>query len=319
MANEASRSGGPAVVVAERAVGRRTYSDDEGNAGQRLFTRSRRFFSVILETRLVGTGLWILGIVVFCAIFANVISPHARDEQDYLAITEAPTLNHPLGTDDLGRDILTRIIYGSRISILVGIVAVGIALLLGVSLGLLAGYTGGIVDDVGMRVVDAVQAFPGLILALGITAALGPRIENAMIAIGIVSMPAIARLTRAQVLSIREREFVHAAQVIGASPFIIVTRHIWPNVTAPIIVQATLLVASAILTEASLSFLGVGVRPPEPSWGSMLRTGSQYLEVAPWLAFAPGFAIFATVLAFNFVGDGLRRALDPRLMSRGKS
>jgi peptide/nickel transport system permease protein len=319
MANEASRPGGVAAVVAERAVGRRTYANDEGNAGQQLLTRGRRFFSVVLETRLVGTGLWILGLVLFCAIFANVISPYARDEQDYLAITEAPSLAHPFGTDDLGRDILTRVIYGSRISLQVGVVAVGIALALGVSLGLLAGYTGGKIDDISMRIVDAVQAFPGLILALGITAALGPSIRNAMIAIGIVSMPAIARLTRAQVLSVREREFVHAARVIGASPLTIVVRHIWPNVTAPIIVQATLLVASAILTEASLSFLGVGVRPPEPSWGSMLRTGSQYLEVAPWLAFAPGLAIFATVLAFNFVGDGLRRALDPRLMSRGKS
>jgi peptide/nickel transport system permease protein len=318
MANEASRPGGPVAVVAERAVGRRTYTNDEGNLAQRSFSRSRRFFSVVLETRLVGTGLWILGIVLFCAIFADVISPHARDEQDYLAITEAPTFVHPLGTDDLGRDILTRIIYGTRVSLQVGVIAVGIALMLGVTLGLLAGYTGGTIDDITMRIVDAIQAFPGLILALGITAALGPSIGNAMIAIGIVSTPAIARLTRAQVLSIREREFVHAAQVIGASPFAIVTRHIWPNVTAPIIVQATLLVASAILTEASLSFLGVGVRPPAPSWGSMLRTGSQYLEVAPWLAFAPGVAIFATVLAFNFVGDGLRRALDPRLMSRRK-
>ncbi|MGE3272868.1 MAG: ABC transporter permease, partial [Chloroflexota bacterium] len=273
----------------------------------------------VLETRLVGTGLWILALVLFCALFAVVISPYPRDEQDYLAITEAPTMAHPLGTDDLGRDILTRVIYGSRVSLQVGVIAVGIALLCGVSLGLLAGYAGGAIDDVAMRVVDAVQAFPGLILALGITAALGPSIGNAMIAIGIVSTPAIARLTRAQVLSIREREFVHAARVLGASPLLIVTRHIWPNVTAPIIVQATLLVASAILTEASLSFLGVGVKPPEPSWGSMLRTGSQYLEVAPWLAFAPGVAIFATVLAFNFVGDGLRRALDPRLMSRRKS
>jgi peptide/nickel transport system permease protein len=164
--------------------------------------------------------------------------------------------------------------------------------------------------------MDAVQAFPGLILALGITAALGPGVEKVMIAIGIVSTPAIARLTRAQALSIREREFVHAARVLGASPLKIVSRHIWPNVTAPIIVQATLLIASAILTEAGLSFLGVGVKPPTPTWGSMLRTGSQYLEVAPWLAFAPGMAIFATVLAFNFVGDGLRRALDPRLLSR---
>ena len=182
------------------------------------------------------------------------------------------------------------------------------------TLGLLGGYIGGLLDDVIMRFVDSVQAFPGLILALGITAALGPGIGNAMIAIGFVSIPAMARLTRGQVLSIREREFVHAAQVIGASPLKIMAKHIWPNVTAPIIVQATLLVATAIVTEASLSFLGVGVKPPTSSWGSMLRTGSQYLEVAPWLAFAPGLAIFLTVLAFNFVGDGLRRALDPRLL-----
>jgi peptide/nickel transport system permease protein len=302
--------------MADRAGQRRTFGDQDGAAGPRLMTRGRRFLSNILETRLVGTGLWILAIVVFCALFADLISPYAPNEQDYLAITEAPTAAHPLGTDDLGRDILARIIYGSRVSLMVGVIAVGIALLLGVSLGLLAGYAGGTVDDVSMRVIDAVQAFPGLILALGITAALGPGIEKVMIAIGIVATPAIARLTRAQCLTIREREFVHAARVIGASPLTIVRRHVWPNVTAPIIVQATLLVATAILTEASLSFLGVGVKPPTATWGSMLRTGSQYLEVAPWLAFAPGVAIFATVLAFNFVGDGLRRALDPRLLSR---
>jgi peptide/nickel transport system permease protein len=316
MTNDAPQPGGSVAVVAERAGQRRVFGDDDERAGRRLFTRGRRFLSNILETRLVGTGLWILGIVVFCALFADLITPHPPNEQDYLAITEAPTTAHWLGTDDLGRDILARIIYGSRISLLVGVIAVGIALALGVSLGLLAGYTGGMVDDVVMRTVDAIQAFPGLILALGITAALGPGVEKVMIAIGIVSTPAIARLTRAQALTIREREFVAAARVIGASPMKIVARHIWPNVTAPIIVQATLLIASAILTEAGLSFLGVGVKPPTPTWGSMLRTGSQYLEVAPWLAFAPGVAIFATVLAFNFVGDGLRRALDPRLLSR---
>jgi peptide/nickel transport system permease protein len=317
MTNNAPQSGGGSVaVVAERAGQRRPIVMDEGGGGRRALSQGRRFLSNVLETRLVGTGLSILGVVVFCALFANVISPHSPIEQDYLAIAEAPTAAHWLGTDDLGRDILTRIIYGSRISLMVGVIAVGIALALGVSLGLLAGYAGGTTDDVVMRIVDAVQAFPGLILALGITAALGPGIEKVMIAIGIVSMPAIARLTRAQALSIREREFVHAARVIGASPLKIVARHIWPNVTAPIIVQATLLIASAILTEAGLSFLGVGVVPPTPTWGSMLRTGSQYLEVAPWLAFAPGVAIFATVLAFNFVGDGLRRALDPRLLSR---
>ncbi|MDP8922627.1 MAG: ABC transporter permease [Chloroflexota bacterium] len=306
--------GGSVAAVAERARPGRAY--DAGIGPRSWGTRGQRFFRQLLETRLVGTGLTISGIVFLCAILADVIAPYDPNTQDYLALTEAPSTAHWLGTDDLGRDVLSRIIYGARVSLQVGIIAVGIAVALGVTLGLLAGYLGGFVDDVIMRFIDSVQAFPGLILALGITAALGPGIGNAMIAIGFVSTPAMARLTRGQVLSLREREFVHAAQVIGASPLTIMARHIWPNATAPIIVQATLLVATAIVTEASLSFLGVGVKPPTPSWGSMLRTGSQYLEVAPWLAFAPGVAIFLTVLAFNFVGDGLRRALDPRLMSR---
>ncbi len=316
MTDEQPRHSGAIAIVAERA--RISTTDvDQGGVASALY-RGRRLFARVLETRLVGTGLAILGIVLFCAIFADFISPYSPIDQDYLAITEAPSAAHPLGTDDLGRDVLSRIIYGSRVSIEVGVIAVGIAVSLGVTLGLLAGYKSGLVDDVVMRIVDALQAFPGLVLALGIAAALGPGIGNAMIAIGVVATPAIARLTRAQSLSVREREFVQAAQVIGASPFAIITRHIWPNVTAPIIVQATLLVGTAIVTEAGLSFLGVGVVPPTPSWGSMIRIGSQYLEVAPWIAFAPGVAIFATVLAFNFVGDGLRRALDPRLMARGR-
>jgi len=316
MTDEQPRHSGAIAIVAERArIG--TTDVDQGGVASALY-RGRRLFARVLETRLVGTGLAILGIVLFCAIFADFISPYSPIDQDYLAITEAPSAAHPLGTDDLGRDVLSRIIYGSRVSIEVGVIAVGIAVSLGVTLGLLAGYKSGLVDDVVMRIVDALQAFPGLVLALGIAAALGPGIGNAMIAIGVVATPAIARLTRAQSLSVREREFVQAAQVIGASPFAIITRHIWPNVTAPIIVQATLLVGTAIVTEAGLSFLGVGVVPPTPSWGSMIRIGSQYLEVAPWIAFAPGVAIFATVLAFNFVGDGLRRALDPRLMARGR-
>jgi ABC-type dipeptide/oligopeptide/nickel transport system permease subunit len=270
----------------------------------------------MLETRLVGTGLAISGVVVLCALAAPLLSPYNPNEQDYLALTEPPSVAHPLGSDDLGRDILTRIIYGSRVSLEVGIIAVGIAVVLGVTLGLVSGYTGGAVDDVVMRIVDAVQAFPSLILALAITAALGPSIGNAMLAIGVVAAPGMARLTRGQTLSVREREFVVAARVCGASPIGIMLQHIWPNVTAPIIVQATLLMGTAVVTEASLSFLGVGVQPPTPSWGAMLRTGSQYLEVAPWMGVAPGVAIFLTVLAFNFVGDGLRRALDPRLVSR---
>ena len=278
--------------------------------------RTLQLFARVLSTRLAGTGLAILGLVCICALGAPLLAPYDPNNQDYLAFTQRPSAAHWLGTDDLGRDVLSRLIYGSRVSLQVGIIAVGIALGVGVSLGLLAGYSGGFADTVITRFTDAVQAFPGLILALAITAALGPGIGNAMIAIGFVSTPAIARLTRGQTLAVREREFIEAARVLGTPPLQIMARHIWPNVTAPIIVQATLLVASAIVTEASLSFLGVGVQPPTASWGAMLRTGSQYLEVAPWMAFVPGAAIFVTVLAFNFVGDGLRQALDPRLGGR---
>lgn len=275
-----------------------------------------RNLRVLLGARLVVPGLVILGVVIVCAVFAPLIAPHDPLEQDYSAIAVAPSWSHPLGTDDLGRDVLSRIIFGSRVSLEVGAIAVFIAVTFGAVLGLVSGYVGGVVENVIMRFVDAVQAFPGLILALGLTAALGPSIRNVMIAIGFISAPAIARLTRGQTLSVRETEYVAAARVMGASPWVIVRRHIWPNVTAPIIVQSTLLVASAIVTEASLSFLGVGVQPPTPSWGAMLRIGSQYLEVAPWIALAPGAAIFLTVLAFNFIGDGLIRVLDPRLASR---
>jgi peptide/nickel transport system permease protein len=272
----------------------------------------------LLSARLVKPGLAFLGLVLFCAIFAGIIAPYDPIAQDYLAFRQPPSSAHLLGTDDLGRDIFSRIIFGTRVSLQVGVIAVGIALTLGVSLGLLAGFVGGFVDSLIMRFVDAVQAFPSLILALAITAALGPGIGNAMIAIGFVSMTTIARLTRGQTLSEREREYVLAARVIGVPPVTIMRRHIWPNITAPIIVQASLMIATAIITEASLSFLGVGVVPPTPSWGAMLRSGSIYLETSPWMALAPGAAIFVTVLAFNFVGDGLRQALDPRLQQRGQ-
>jgi peptide/nickel transport system permease protein len=278
--------------------------------------RGARFVRVMLETRLVGAGLLISAIVLVCALAAPLIAPYDPSEQDYLALTDPPSGAHWLGTDDLGRDVLSRLIYGSRVSLEVGLIAVAIAMGVGVTLGLISGYAGGAVDDVTMRIVDAVQAFPNLILALAITAALGPSIGNAMLAIGFVAFPGIARLTRGQTLSVREREFIAAARVSGATPLGIMRRHIWPNVTAPIVVQATLMMGTAIVTEAALSFLGVGVQPPTPSWGAMLRTGSQYLEVAPWIGMASGAAIFVTVLAFNFVGDGLRRALDPRLAGR---
>lgn len=283
---------------------------------QRRPRHFQRFIRQLLSTRLVPTGLVILAVVVFCAAFAEIISPYSPYAQDYTELTLPPSPQHVLGTDDAGRDVLARVIYGSRVSLVVGIIAVGIALTFGVSVGLLAGYAGGKVGSVVMRVMDSIQAFPSLVLALAITAALGPGIGNAMIAIGITSMPTIARLARGQTLSVREREYVTASRVCGATALRIVLKDVFPNITSPIIVQATLLTGTAIVTEAALSFLGVGVRPPTPTWGSMLRSGSQLLEAAPWLAFAPGVAIFATVLAFNFVGDGLRRALDPRLQRR---
>jgi peptide/nickel transport system permease protein len=228
----------------------------------------------------------------------------------FSALTQGPSLSHSLGTDDLGRDVLSRLIFGARVSLQVGIIAVGIAVTFSVTLGLLSGYVGGFTEEAVMRFVDAVQASPRLVLALAITAALGPGIANAMIAIGFIAFPTTARLTRGKTLSVRESEYVTASKVIGLRPTRIMLRHILPNVTAPIIVQATLLVATAIVTEALLSFLGVGVQPPTPTWGGTLRTGSQYLETAAWIAFSAGTAIFLTVLSFNLVGDKLRAALD---------
>lgn len=258
----------------------------------------------------------VLVVVVGCAIFADGISPYDPLYQDYNVVMEPPSPAHLLGTDDIGRDILSRIISGARVSVSVGLVAVGIAILVGVPLGLAAAYRRGWVDDAIMRVMDAMSAFPALVLALGITAALSPGLLNVMLAIGIVYMPQFARLARGQALAVREQEFVSAARVLGAGPLRLIFLHIWPNVTAPIIVQASLRIASAIITEASLSFLGAGVPPPTASWGSMLKSGYQYTSTAPWLAVFPGVAIFLTVLSINVFGDAIRTGLDPRMRER---
>ncbi|MFN8525940.1 MAG: ABC transporter permease [Chloroflexota bacterium] len=274
-------------------------------------------FRRFLKVRGAGLGLAVLAVLVFMALTADFVSPRDPLYQDLLSILKAPSVDHPFGTDDLGRDILARIIHGSRVSLEVGLIAIGVAVIFGVSIGLVAGYVGGRLDDVLMRVMDAISAFPSLVLALAITAALGMGIGNAMIAIGIVYTPLFARLVRGQSLTVRELDYVLAARTIGAGAIRMMYKHIWPNVTAPIIVQASLSVSSAIITEASLSFLGVGVRPPTPSWGSTLSQGYSNLEIAPWMAIASGAAIFITVLGLNFLGDGLRTALDPRLSRRG--
>jgi len=294
-----------AVAVPKRAVWRGTLA------------RSRVGLGRFLKVRMAWFGLLVLVGLIFMALAADVITPFDPSIQDLLAVLQPPSPQHVLGTDDLGRDILSRIVYGSRVSLEVGLISIGVALLGGIAIGLVAGYCGGLVDNALMRLMDAILAFPSLLLALAITAALGMGIGNAMIAIGIVYTPLFARLVRSQALTIRELDYVTAARTIGAGPLRMMLRHIWPNTTAPIIVQASLSVSSAIITEATLSFLGVGVRPPTASWGSMLSQGYQYLEQAPWLAISSGFAIFITVLGLNFIGDGLRTALDPRLSRRG--
>jgi peptide/nickel transport system permease protein len=255
---------------------------------------------------------------VLAAIFAPFVAPYDPKKVDVLNALLPPGPQHWLGTDDLGRDVLSRVIWGARISLWVGAISVSIGLFVGTSLGLAAGYLGGKWDLFVMRGIDALLAFPGLILAIGITSALGPKIENAMIAIGIVAIPAYARLTRGQVLAVRAREYIVAARTVGATPLRIVLRHILPNVMNALIVQATLSTAFAILAEAALSFLGLGAQPPEPSWGQDINYSQRYLpNLKWWMSVGPGLAIFTAVFAFNFLGDALRDALDPRLRRSG--
>ena len=277
------------------------------------------FLYLLLSARLAWLGLVVLIGMLFLAATADFLTPYDPNHQDYAHTLEPPNADHPFGTDQLGRDVYSRVVYSTRVSLQVGVVAVGIGMVAGVVIGLLAGFYRGWVEELLMRVMDALLAFPALVLALAITAALGQGIVNAMIAIGVVITPAYARLVRGQTLSIRERDYVTAARLAGARPLRLMWRHIWPNVTAPVIVQASLNVSGAIITEASLSFLGLGVRPPTASWGSMLQIGYQYLSTAPWLSVFPGVAIFVAVFGLNLLGDGLRQALDPRLRGRGQA
>lgn len=277
----------------------------------------RSFFERLFKTRLSAVALAIIVLMILMAIFAPIIAPQKPDAVDFAAVLKGPSREHLLGTDNLGRDVVSRTIYGSRVSLQVGIIAVGISLIIGTVLGLVAGYMSGtFLDSLIMRCMDALLAFPTLVLALAITAALGPSLTNVMIAVGVVGIPSYARLIRGQVLSVGQHEYVEAARTSGASDARIIWRHILPNVTAPLIVQASIGVAFAILAEASLSFLGLGVQPPTPSWGGMLSIGKDYLQYAAWMALVPGAAIFLIVLAFNFLGDGIRDALDPHLRNR---
>ncbi len=257
-------------------------------------------------------GLAVVVLVIAVALLAPFIAPYDPTAQSYSTIRKPPTGAHLFGTDEVGRDILARIIYGARASLAAGLVSVAIAIGIGVPLGLLAGYLGGLVDGLISRLTDAMLACPFLILAIALAAFLGPSLTNAMIAIGITATPIFIRLTRGQVLTVKSELYVEAARAVGIRGWRIAVEHVLPNVMPQLLVQASLTVATAIIAEASLSFLGLGQQPPAPSWGAMLNTAQRFLTNAPWMAIYPGLAIFVTVLSFNLLGDGLRDALDPR-------
>lgn len=260
---------------------------------------------------ILGAGIVLF--MAFLAVFAPFLSPYSPTEPNVDMILLSPSAEHLLGTDAIGRDIFTRLLYGARVSLWVGFIAVGISSLIGVTLGLISGYFGGIVDEIIMRIVDIMLCFPSFFLILAVIAFLEPSMTNIMIVIGLTSWTGLTRLVRAETLSLRERDFILATRLSGASKTRILFVHILPNTLAPVLVSATLGIAGAILVESSLSFLGLGVQPPYPSWGNMLLDGKDVLSNAPWLSLFPGLAIFITVLGYNLLGESLRDIFDPRL------
>jgi peptide/nickel transport system permease protein len=276
-------------------------------------TETRRIFRVMFGRWVVVVGMVIVVILVITAIFAPLLATYPPNQQNLRESEAQPSLHHPLGTDNLGRDVLSRIIFGSRIAIMVGVVAVTISGVFGMSLGLLAGYFGGWTQIVIMRVVDALMAFPPIVLIMAIAVLLGGGLFNVMVAVGVGMIPTYARLMCGQVLSAKENDYVLAANSMGASHFRIMLRHLLPNAFPPLLILITLNMGTAILMEASLSFLGIGINPPTATWGSLVNNGYPYLLTNPLYSLSPGIAILLVVLAFNLVGDGLRDALDPRL------
>ena len=264
-------------------------------------------------------GAVILVAALALALGAPALAPHDPLKQNLANALARPGAGHWLGTDNVGRDVLSRVVWGTRVSLMAGFVSVTLALLAGSVLGLVAGYSGGRIDGLLMRAMDAVLSFPPLVLALALGAVLGAGLTGVLIALAVVYTPTFARLMRGQVLSVIARDYVDAARALGAPAWRIACRHVLPNATAPIVVQASLSVAFAILAEASLSFLGLGIQPPAASWGSMINAGRGYLQQAPWIVFGPGAALFVTVVGLNFVGDAVRDALDPRTREQGRS
>jgi peptide/nickel transport system permease protein len=281
-------------------------------ADESVESPARRAWRRLKRRKGAVAGLIVLGLFVLLAIFASLIAPYDPAAQSWTAVRKAPTALHWFGTDEVGRDVFTRVIYGARASLLAGVISVTIALTVGVPLGLVAGYLGGWIDGLISRMTDAMLACPFLILAIALAAFLGPSLGNAMIAIGVTTTPIFVRLTRGQVMAVKVEDYVEAARAIGNPRWRIALFHILPNILPALLVQGTLSIAAAIIAEAALSFLGLGQQPPAPSWGSMLNSAQRFLTNAPWMAIWPGLAIFLTVLSFNLIGDGLRDALDPK-------
>jgi peptide/nickel transport system permease protein len=273
---------------------------------------ARRALHRLFQRKGAVIGLIVIATFIVLALFAPLIAPYDPIASSWSLVRKPPSAAHWFGTDELGRDVLSRVIYGARASLMAGVLSVGIALGIGVPFGLLAGYRGGFVDGLISRITDAMLACPFLILAIALAAFLGPSLSNAMIAIGISATPIFIRLTRGEVMNVKVEDYVEAARAVGNPPWRIVVVHILPNVMPALLVQATLSIAAAIIAEAALSFLGLGQQPPSPSWGSMLNSAQRFLTSAPWMALWPGLGIFLVVLSFNLVGDGLRDALDPR-------
>ncbi len=272
----------------------------------------RRAWARLRRRKSAMFGLFVIIALTLIAALAPLIAPFDPIKQGWSVVRKAPSALHWFGTDESGRDVLSRVIYGTRASLAAGLVSISIAIGLGVPVGLLAAYHGGFIDTLVSRITDAMLAIPFLILAIALAAFLGPSLTNAMIAIGVTATPIFVRLTRGQVLVVKVEDYVEAARSVGNSAYRIAFRHILPNILPALLVQASLSIAAAIIAEASLSFLGLGQQPPAPSWGSMLNTAQRFLGNAPWMAIYPGLAIFLTVLSFNLLGDGLRDALDPK-------
>ena len=289
-----------------------TFNASVAGAHNELESPARRALRRLFKRKSAVAGLVVLAIFLLLAIFAPLIAPFDPIATSWSLVRKPPSALHWFGTDELGRDVLARVIYGTRASLLAGAISVSIALSVGVPLGLLSGYRGGFIDALISRITDAMLACPFLILAIALAAFLGPSLGNAMIAIGVTATPIFVRLTRGQVMSVKVEDYVEAARAMGNPRWRIALFHILPNIMPALLVQATLSVAAAIIAEAALSFLGLGQQPPSPSWGSMLNAAQRFLTNAPWMAIWPGLAIFLVVLSLNLVGDGLRDALDPR-------